>query len=49
MTKKDYETVAKAIATTDCKSALVEKLCRYFKVDNPKFDAYKFRQACYPK
>jgi len=47
MTKKDYKLIAKAIANTDCKSALVDELCREFKVDNPNnFDAYKFRQAC---
>lgn len=49
MTKKDYEMVAKAIAETDYKDTLVDRLSHDFKADNPNFDGYKFWRACYPK
>jgi hypothetical protein len=56
MTKKDYELVAKAIAS--CLSSLdsprdrgtlafiVTKLSIYFEDDNSKFDREKFQDAC---
>lgn len=54
MTKKDYIAIAKIIdESTDSfgriiKANLVDKLSRYFRTTNPRFDEVKFRLACYP-
>jgi hypothetical protein len=53
MTKKDYQAIARAIYET-CDSGkdnriivdLMDKLCLVFKVDNPRFDRSRFKEAC---
>ena len=52
MTKKDYELIARVLDEhTGCpmKFSVVAGFARELKEDNPKFDAEKFRQACYSK
>lgn len=55
MTKKDYKAIAGALNLTSMangadlivKTSLLEMLSLVFKADNPRFDAERFRAACY--
>ena len=51
MTRKDYEKVAKIIAEENflgkaAKLGMARKFAAMFLQDNPKFDEYRFLQAC---
>lgn len=43
-TRQHYKAIAEIIAASDSKQEIVEKLVRYFKADNERFDAYRFRE-----
>jgi hypothetical protein len=53
MTRKDYETIAAALRAAPLGSASREVVVAYLSAalaaDNVKFDAARFRAACYPK
>lgn len=54
LSKKDYEVVAASIAFALCYTQerylhteiLINRLCDYFKHENPRFNEDKFREAC---
>ena len=51
MTRKHYEDIANCFATMSgemlvSKKILLQKLCRVFENDNPRFDEDLFRDAC---
>ena len=51
MTRKHYEDIANCFATMSgemlvSKKILLQKLCRVFENDNPRFDEDRFRDAC---
>ena len=57
MTRKDYNAIASGIRDVDAVcvseesreivSEIVNHLCYVFALDNPRFDAARFRLACY--
>lgn len=49
LSQRNYEKIAEAIKTSPDKVTLVTRLCVYFGDDNPKFNADKFLDACYPQ
>jgi hypothetical protein len=51
MTRKDYELVAKVIATSwhasgESKREIAVNLAEAFETDNPRFDSERFLRAC---
>lgn len=57
MSKKNYEEIAKIINKNTyvqsldgyqhlSKEEIIQELCDYFKIDNPNFNASKFKEAC---
>ena len=51
MSKKHYEDIANCFASMSgeflvSKKILLQKLCRVFGNDNPRFDEERFRDAC---
>lgn len=47
MTRKHFNTVAHAIKTMQSKEDLINKLCKEFKLINPRFDEQRFKATCY--
>lgn len=43
-TRQHYKAIAEIIAHSETKQQIIEKLVRYFKADNERFDAYRFRE-----
>lgn len=46
MTRKHYEAIAKAISQGTDPVTLVDILCDIFEADNPRFDRFRFLEAC---
>ena len=54
MSRKDYKAIAKAVADSTMfdnrglidKGILISKLCEVFRLENGRFDAIKFADAC---
>ena len=46
MTKKDFDKLARLISDTRPGDAFVDGLIEVLKVDNPRFDERRFREAC---
>tara|TARA_Y100001938_G_scaffold20328_1_gene25626 strand:- start:15 stop:242 length:228 start_codon:yes stop_codon:yes gene_type:complete len=54
MSRKHYEDIANCFASMSgeflvSKKILLQKLCRVFENDNPRFDEERFRDACVSK
>lgn len=45
LSRKYYCTIAKAIKDSQSKDELIENLCREFRMDNPNFDSWRFKEA----
>lgn len=45
LSRKYYCIIAKAIKESQSKNELIEKLCSEFRMDNPNFDTYRFKEA----
>jgi len=43
-TRQHYKAIAEIIALSNDKRQILERLILYLKNDNPRFDAYKFRE-----
>ena len=54
MTKKDYIKIAKVIKNNStstgklARQSFIQELCLMFEEDNPKFDSFRFMNACDP-
>lgn len=45
LSRKYYSLIANAIKDSQSKEELIENLCREFRIDNPNFDTYRFKEA----
>jgi len=47
LSKKYYKDIAGILRVSPNKEEIVRRLCRYFELDNPRFDKTKFLRAVY--
>ena len=47
LSKKYYKDIAGILRVSSSKEEIIKRLCRYFELDNPRFDKDKFLMAVY--
>ncbi len=47
LSKKYYKDIAGILRVSSSKEEIIKRLCRYFELDNPRFDRDKFLMAVY--